>query len=216
MNCILSERGSALLLAMIVVLMLAAAAAAAALTARMESMLSLGFKQSQEALFAAEGALARAIQDLSPLTDWTPVLSGASSTFMAGAPTGPKQLPGGDAVVLCCGGGSVSDEVQLRAHAGATHGANTPQWRLYAWGPVSTWLAAGSYNPFYIAVWVADDVEDDDGNPSIDTNGMIVVHAIALGPNRARRAIQATIRHALLSNGTPTAGVTVVSSRESR
>ena len=56
-----NERGAALLLAMTLMLLLAAAGAAAALTVRMETLLSGAFKQSTDALFIAEGGLARAI-----------------------------------------------------------------------------------------------------------------------------------------------------------
>ena len=218
MKRVLRQRGSALLMAIIVVLMLAAIGAAATLTARMESLLTIGFNQSQEALLAADGGLARAVQDLSPLSDWSPVLSGAASTFTDGSSTGSRRLPGGDVVVLCCGAGSLSDELQQRAFGGATRGANTPQWRLFAWGPVSSWIAGGrSSSAYYVAIWVADDVEDGDGVPLTDTNGRIVVHAIGLGPNHVQRSVQATVEHARDTNGVPLShGVSIVSRLESR
>ena len=137
-----NQDGAALLLALTIVLMLAAVGAAAALTARRETLIAANFRQGQEALYAAEGGLARAVQELSPLVDWSPILAGAPSTFIDGSPTGSKRLPGGDIVVLCCGGGSLTGELQLRGNAGGNWGANTPEWRLFAWGPASSWLAA--------------------------------------------------------------------------
>lgn len=213
-----NQDGAALLLALTIVLMLAAVGAAAALTARSETLIAANFRQGQEALYAAEGGLARAVQDLSPLTDWTAVLAGAPSTFIDGAPTGSKRLPGGDTVVLCCGSGSLTGDLQQRGNAGGNWGANTPEWRLFAWGAASSWLTAGgSSSPFYVVIWVADDVSDGDGNPWVDSNGAVVIHALALGPARARRSIQATVQHARRADGTLLGtGVTIASSRQSR
>ena len=169
-------------------------------------------------MFVAEGGLARALQDLSPLTDWTPALAGASSTFTDGSAVGTKQLPGGDAAVLCCDAGSLTSDLQQRAHGGMRWGPNTPQWRMFAWGPSSRWLpGARALAPFYVVVWLADDVEDGDGDPLNDRNGVLIVHALALGPNRARRSVQALVRHARRADGTPLdRGVSIITSRESR
>ncbi len=214
----LRNQQGALVLAMTLVLLLAAVGATAALGARIETLIAANFRQGQEALYVAEGGLARAIQELAPLTDWTVVLAGAPSTFAEGTPTGSKQLPGGDTVVLCCGDGSLTSDLQQRGNAGGNWGANTPEWRLFGWGAASSWLtAARSPSPFYVVIWVADDVDEGDGNPSLDSNGAVVVHALALGPGRARRSIQATIRHARREDGTPLGrGVSIVSIRESR
>lgn len=213
-----NQDGAALLLAITIALMLAAVGAAAVLTARIETLIAANFRQGEEALYAAEGGLARAIQDLSPLVDWTVLLAGAPSTFVDGAPTGSKQLPGGQTVVLCCGSGSLTDDLQQRGNGGASWGPNTPQWRLFGWGAASSWLAAGrSSSPFYVVIWVSDDVDDADGNPWIDSNGAVVIHALAVGPARARRSIQATVQHARRADGTLLGrGATIVSSRESR
>lgn len=212
-----NQDGAALLLALTIVLMLAAVGAAAALTARSETLIAANFRQGQEALYAAEGGLARAVQDLSPLADWTAVLAGAPSTFIDGAATGSKRLPGGETVVLCCGSGSLTGDLQQRGNGGGNWGANTPQWRLFAWGPASSWLTGVSSSPFYVVTWVADDVSDGDGNPWVDSNGAVVIHALALGPARARRSIQATVQHARRADGTLLGtGVTIASSRQSR
>lgn len=44
-----------------------------------------------------------------------------------------------------------------------------------------------------LAVWVADDAADADGDPQRDSNDAVVAHAAAFGPGRAHRALQATL-----------------------
>ena len=213
-----NESGSALLIAILLVLMLTAVASVVALNSRIETLVAANFRQGHEALFVARGGLARAIQDLSALADWTPVLSGTPSTFTSGAATGSRQLPGGDVVILCCGPGTLTDALQQRANGGRSWGADTPVWQLYAWGAAADWLPAGrSTNPFYLAVWVADDVDDADGNPLVDSNGTIVVHALSLGPLTARRSVEATVQHQRRPDGTPLgSGAAIVTTHESR
>jgi hypothetical protein len=194
------QSGAALLIAIMVVLLFGAVAGTAALTARIETLIAANYRQGREALYVAEGALSRAIQDLSSFADWTPVLGGTLSTFTQGSATGPRLLPGGDTVVLCCGAGSLTAELQQRGLGGSDWGADTPQWRPYAWGASSAWLAAGPASPYFIAVWVADDA-DGDGNPAIDSNGRVIVHALALGPGRARRSLQAGLELARKADG---------------
>jgi hypothetical protein len=65
-------------------------------------------------------------------------------------------------------------------------------------------MAAG---PWYIAVWIADDKADIEGDPAVDSNGLLSVHAAAYGPLDASVSIDLTLRR--LSSG----GVAVATSR---
>ena len=48
-------------------------------------------------------------------------------------------------------------------------GANNPVWRLYAYGPLSSLLAAGMVDSnFYVVVMVADDPSENDDDPLHD------------------------------------------------
>jgi hypothetical protein len=44
-----------------------------------------------------------------------------------------------------------------------------------------------------VAVWVADDRADTDGDPDRDSNGMIAVRAVAFGPGDASAALELTL-----------------------
>jgi hypothetical protein len=45
----------------------------------------------------------------------------------------------------------------------------------------------------YIAVWVADDPAETDGNPLADGNGTLTLHAEAYGPNGSRKVVEVTV-----------------------
>ncbi len=89
----LDERGTALLLALGLTAILGAIAAVVAVTARAETLIAGRFHQAREAHYAAEGALARALQDLASAPEWDSALAGAASSFRDGDPATP---PGGD------------------------------------------------------------------------------------------------------------------------
>ncbi len=211
------ERGTALLLAIVLATILGVVASAVALTARMETLVAGRVEQGQALRYAADGALGLAAADLSN-TDWTATLSGAASSFTAGDPRVPLAMPGIDAIRLCCGVGSFGATVQQAANGGRTWGANTPQWHLYAWGPVASWLPAGAIRaPFYVAVWIGDDASDDDGDPSADANGTIDVYAVALGPGGGRQGVRALLTRPLDPVGKPhVRGVRIVTWHETQ
>jgi hypothetical protein len=90
-------------------------------------------------------------------------------------------------------------------------GRNNPRYRLYAWGPVNDLISTGTLNsPYYVAVWIADDMTETDNDPSIDGgppqpddsgntpssnpgSGVMTIRAEAFGPNGAHHVIEATI-----------------------
>jgi hypothetical protein len=84
-------------------------------------------------------------------------------------------------------------DLQSESSAQGTFGANTPQWRLFAWGPFSRMAPLAIESSQYVAVWIADDPSESDGNPSVDTNGLVTVHGEARGPGGARRVVEATV-----------------------
>lgn len=212
---LINERGAALLVAITLTLFVVAIGAAVSIASRTETLIAASFRESRELLYAAEGAVALAIRDLDQAPDWSAVLSGASaSSFTDGASIGSRTLPGGTVVTLCCTAGSLSADVQQRAHGGRDWGGDTPQWQLFAWGPAAAWLTAGRIDsPVYVAVWVADDSADGDGNPAADTNGVVELHAQALGMNGGRRVVQALVERPA---GTPVSGIRVRSWHEVR
>jgi len=212
-----NARGAALLLVITLVLLLAAVGAAVSVASRTEILISASFRQGREAVYAAEGAVARAARDLALLPDWNVVLSGAvRSPFTDGVATSPRGLPGGDTITLCCGALSLTGEVQQRAFGGRSWGDDTPLWQMFAWGPVSAWSAGSPIDSrLYVVVWVADDPDDGDGDPTVDSNGILGLYAHALGPRGARRVLDALIRRAPAADeGPPPPRVRILSWRE--
>ena len=214
-----NERGLGLVLALVFVVLVSGLAAAVVIVSRTETLVAANFRTAREAMYAAEGVAAQVVRDLGATADWDGVLAAAiPSTFTDGVAIGSRVLPGGDTVTLCCGAGSLSGDVQARADGGRLWGADTPQWILFAWGPVSAWRPAGAVqSPFYVAAWVSDDPADGDGNPSADNNGVLRIHAQALGPQGARRIVEAVVhRPSIGSPPAPAPGVRLVSWREVR
>lgn len=68
-------------------------------------------------------------------------------------------------------------------------GADTPRWRLTAWGVLPGMPAFRR-----AAVWIADDVMDGDGIPGEDMNGMLMIHVEAFGPGGASRLVTAHVK----------------------
>ena len=217
-NRCVDERGTALVMAITLTMLLVAIAAAVAVTSRTETLIAANFREAREMLYGAEGAIAIAVRDLDAAPDWNAVLSGAStSSFTDGASIGSRTLAGGSAVVLCCGSGSVTADVQQRAYGGRDWGPDTPQWQIYGWGPVSAWLAPGRLaTPVYAAVWVADDPADGDGNPVLDANGVLILHAVALGGRGGRRIIEVLVQRPASAGLPPPRGLRILSWHELR
>lgn len=208
------EQGTALLLVIALVLILAAIGAAVSVASRTETLIAANFRQERETLYAAEGAVAQAVLDVSSHPDWSLVLSGVvASSFTDGAAIGARQLPGGDVVTLCCSAPSLTASLQDRGLGGRSWGADTPQWQLFAWGRVADWLSPGRIDSaLYVAVWVADDPEDGDGNPALDSNATVLLHGQALGPRGGRQVIDTLIRR----EAPHPAPVRIISWREGR
>ena len=133
------------------------------------------YRNSHEALYAADAAVERVVQDLLMVPRWNDILDGtAQSGFSDGADDDTKALPGG---------GTISSTRPRRSCRPTRMpwphwGANNPQWRLFAWGPlrdIAPDLEIDS--PMYVAVWIADDPAETDGDPTADTNGTLTLHA---------------------------------------
>jgi hypothetical protein len=200
-------------MAITLVLLVVAIGAAVSVTSRTETLIAASFRESKEMLYAAEGGVAVALRDLDASADWSAVLSGAAaSTFTDGASIGTRTLPGGATVTLCCGSGSLSADVHQRAYGGRDWGADTPQWQMFAWGRAADWLSAGRLaTPVYVAVWVADDPADGDGNALRDANGILLLHAIALGGPGGRKAVEAVVQRPTSTGLPPPSGLRILS-----
>jgi Tfp pilus assembly protein PilX len=212
------ERGTALLMALVLTLLVAAIGAAVAVTSRTEMAIAGNFEASRELLYAAEGAMALAIRELDTIPDWSVVLTGATaSSFTDGAAIGTRTLPDGTTIVLCCTAGTLTADVQSRAHAGRSWGADTPQWQIFAWGRVQDWLPPGRIlGASYVVAWVADDPGDADGNPAADSNNRVELHVQALGVGGGRRVVQATLERPAGAGSPPPPGLRIVSWRDLR
>jgi hypothetical protein len=185
------EEGTALVIALMAVLLLTALGAAVVMVTNTETNISANYKNSQEALYAADAAVERVVQDLLMVPRWNDILAGTSqSAFVDGSFTTSKTLPGGGVIKL----DTATQQLQADSDASAAWGANNPQWRLFAWGPIKEMLPGDVIDsPMYVAVWIADDPAEADGNPAQDTNGTLTLHAEAFGPMGTRKVIEVTV-----------------------
>jgi len=195
-----AQRGSVLLCTLMVITLIAALGAALSLVVSTESVVAANYQSSQQGLYAADAGVERAIAELRLLSTWSSVPSSvtSSSDFNDGqsTPRGPDQLTL-DLARLTSRRQSESDAVYPIV-------TNRPVWRLYAHTTFNRMASlTGNASP-YVVVWIADDPDEVDGNPAIDANDVVMLHAEAFSVRGGRRAIDATIhREVAIAAGLP-------------
>jgi hypothetical protein len=195
------EQGTALIIALMAMMLLTALGAAVVMVSSTESHIAANYRNSTEALYAADAAVERVVEDLLLIPRWNDILGGtAQSGFIDGTMTSAKTLPGGGTVTLCCGANTATGQLQAETDGLNLWGANNPQWKLFAWGPLENMLPNKQIDsPMYVAVWIADDPADGpiggaaDGNPLLDVNGTLTLHAEAIGPSGTRKVVEVTV-----------------------
>ena len=196
-----NEDGTALVVALMSMMLLTALGAAVVMVSNTETMIAANHRNSQEALYAADAAVERVVQDLLMIPRWNDVLAGTvQSSFIDGSMTTLKSLPTGGSMTLCCDTNTATSQLQADTDSLNLWGGNNPRWKLFAWGPLSDILSDSSIDTsMYVAVWVADDPADSvdgatpDNNNLADSNGVLTLHAEAFGPGGARKVVEVTV-----------------------
>lgn len=184
------EEGTALIIALMSMMLLTALGAAVIMVTNTETMIAGNYKNSQEAVYAADAAAERVVQDLLMVPRWNDILAGlVTSAFVDGSATGEKTLPGGGRINLQ----NATTQLQAETNTANMWGANNPVWKLYAWGPLRDLLPGVVDSSMYVAIWIADDPAEDDNAPMLDGNGTLTVHAEAFGPAGTRKVVEVTV-----------------------
>jgi hypothetical protein len=210
------ERGVVLVVTLMAMLVMAALGAGLMLAAATESRITRNFRNNTEALYAADGVLERAVDELRTI-DWNLILSGAArSAFVDGEPRGTRVLADGRTIDLaevlddvnCRKVGGCSDVAMDSVTAERPWGANNPRWQPFTWGYLKDLTPTTMDSPFYVMVMVADDPSECDDNPLVDGGvmvscpasakanpgaGVIAVRAEAFGPFGSHRAVELII-----------------------
>jgi hypothetical protein len=186
-----NQDGSALIIALMAMMLLTALGAATIMVSKTETLIANNHRNSQEALYAADAALERVVQDLLMAPRWNDILAGnLTSAFTDGSPGSPITLPSGQTITL----NAATTEIQTETNTANLWGTNNPVWRLYAWGPIDSLTDAVNIDsPMYVGVWVADDPAETDNNPLTDGNGTLTLRAMAIGPSGTRKDIEITV-----------------------
>jgi len=203
------ERGIALIMVVLVTTFLSALGIGLMMAVFMDRLATGNMAGSVAMLYAADAGIELAARDLAQVEQWDEVLSGTErGTFVDGAPSGIRGLPGGGAIdltaatnMLNCGKAAACTVAQMNANSRERPwGANNPRWTLFAYGPMDGLAQFVRPAPCYLAVWIADDSREQDGNPLSDEpdedragHGIVRVHAEAYGSAGSRRVIEAEL-----------------------
>jgi hypothetical protein len=214
------ERGSALIAALVSSMLLTALGMCLVLASNVETTIAANARNGQEALYAADALIERARADLAAMPKWDAVLTAGPvpecaallSTFNTAGCGSSAQLmvdvPDSGQTIDLKG---ITDALQAQIDNQNAWGANDPVWRLYAFGRLADLLPGRVIDSrMYVALWVADDPSETDGNPSVDANGTLTLHAEAFGPSGTRRRVEAVIAR------TPSSAVRMLSWHELR
>ena len=183
------DRGSALVISLLATVLLTSLGLGLVMLTSTETSIASNYRQGHEALYAADGAVERVIQDVLLVPRWNDILDGTVQSAFVDTTLTPT-LPLGGSINLT----TMTAEMQALSNATSPWALNNPVWHLFAYGPLSEiGGAAVSKSPMYMAVWVADDPAELDDNPNADSNGVITVLAQAIGPAGAIRTIEATL-----------------------
>ena len=197
-----NEDGTALILSLMSMMLLTALGAAVIMVSRTETAIANNYRNSQEALYAADAAVERVVQDLLMVPRWNDILAdggsgvaGVTSSFTVGSPASAITLPAGGRITL----NAATAALQSESDAADLWGGNNPRWRLFGWGPLSALLGTtGVDSNMFVALWIADDPADAsdtgaDNNPLLDANGTLTIRAEAIGASGTRKTIEVTV-----------------------
>ena len=203
------DRGIALLIVLLAIVLLSAIGAGLVLATTAETHIAMNFQRSDEALYAADAAAERVLDDLRTVADWTPLLTGAVfSSFVDGPPSGTRQLGDGSVISLAeavnlanCQKPAACTSSDMNAVTDdRPWGANNPRWRLFAFGLLRDLLPGGWIDSaYYVLAMVGDDPGENDNDPSNDGGGnnpgagVIAVRAEAFGPAGAHKVVEITV-----------------------
>ena len=183
------DRGSALIIALIATVLLSALGVGLVMLSNTEGNIASNYRQGSEMLYAADAAVERVVQDLLLVPRWNDILTGTVQSGFVDNSTTPT-TPSGQPLNLT----SLTAEIQAQANATNPWGANNPQWRLFAYGPLAEMAGTGTIQSnAYIVVWMADDPSETDGDPQSDTNGVLTVLAQSIGANGTLRTVEVTV-----------------------
>jgi hypothetical protein len=183
-----SDHGGAVVIVILLGSLISAIGAGLVVLSSTDRAIAGNFQTGVRMLHAAEAVVERVIFDFVADTNWTPALSGARRSSFSDASPRPA-APWGGVVDL----DALTQALQAETDSGSVWGADTPQWRLFASGPLAALGGTRHEAPLYLAVWVADDPGDRDGNPTVDANGVISVRAQAFGIGAMRRGLHVVL-----------------------
>ena len=215
------DDGIAMIVALMAMMLMMALGMTLMLTTTTESKIAYNYNGGTEALYAADSAVERVMDDILTVPDWNEILNGnVRSAFVDGAPTGVRTLPDGSKLdldkatsMLDCGKASGCSDADLNVSTDERPwGMNNPRWKLYAYGPMTSMLPTVTINSSdYVVVWIADDPSETDNDPTKDgapgqncgnqdtscsSNpglGVMAMHAESFGPGGTHRVIEVTL-----------------------
>jgi len=183
------DQGSALVTALLATLLMTALGVGLLMLSETEGSIASNYRTGSETFYAADAAVERVVQDVLLVPRWNDILTGVTRSSFIDDTLTPVTASGQQLNLT-----TITAEVQGDSDATSPWGANNPQWRLFAYGPLSDMLNQGSLrSDAYVAVWIADDPSETDNNPSSDANGVLTVYAKAFGPNGTERAVELTV-----------------------
>lgn len=181
-----NDRGAALLITLMAVALVAALGLILLLGMATDTWISSGHRVSHVAFYAADAILEHTLQEIRGAPSLDAILNGSMRSSLA---VTVEYLPDGTTLDLP----SLGATVQRDSDATRVPHADRPAWRLFGYGPLVLLTGEGSDGPAYLAIWVADDELDGDGNPASDSNGILLLHAEAYGERGGRRVIEAAL-----------------------
>jgi len=201
-----SDSGIALVVVLLLSALVGSVALGLALILSVNHLVVRNLRESAALGYAARAGVEMAAYALDG-ADWTDVLSGSVQAAASdGPPSGTRRLDGGESLdlgaetnLLNCGVPDACTTSQLQTvTADRPWGANNPTWRLFLYGPLSSFAVFDRAPLAYLLVWVADDGRERDDDPERDGNGpgepganVLLVRAVAIARGSARRGFEA-------------------------
>jgi len=205
------ENGFAVVIVLLAMLLMSTLGVVLVLTTSAETRIAASFRGSEQALYAADAAAERSLDDLRDVADWNTLLDGsATSTFVDGPPSGTRTIDDGSTIDLMevmnlanCQKKAACSVTDMNANTeDRPWGPNNPRWILFAYGPLRNLLSPGAIeSAFYSVVMIGDDPGETDGDPAHDGApgqpgaGVIALRAEVFGPGGAHKVVELTLAH---------------------